>query len=205
MRAINLLPPEAALRVKARRRRVVWILAGLAYIALLAVLTIWWQGRVDSAREDLAQQEQVNQAVQAEMATFAGATDLQAQFDASVVSLTQALQTDINWGRFLNDLGRLIPDRVWLTSFSAAASVDPETFTFGSAQVSGVAFDYPDVASWLRAVDESRFPGLTAAWVPSAAEGTIGEARTITFSSSVALTAEALSSRLLERIPVVNP
>ncbi|MDH3426724.1 MAG: hypothetical protein OEM22_08665, partial [Acidimicrobiia bacterium] len=67
------------------------------------------------------------------------------------------------------------------------------------------AFDYPDVASWLRAVDESRFPGLTAAWVPSAAEGTIGEARTITFSSSVALTAEALSSRLLERIPVVNP
>ncbi|MDH3426195.1 MAG: hypothetical protein OEM22_05935, partial [Acidimicrobiia bacterium] len=90
MRAINLLPPEAALRVKARRRRVVWILAGLAYIALLAVLTIWWQGRVDSAREDLAQQEQVNQAVQAEMATFAGATDLQAQFDASVVSLTQA-------------------------------------------------------------------------------------------------------------------
>lgn len=205
MRTINLLPPEAALRVQTRRRRFFLILAGVAYVALLAVVTVWWQGRVDSAHEDLTAQEQINQSVTGEIATFAGATDLQAQFQASVASLEQALVTDVNWGRFLNDLGRLIPDRVWITNLSATALVDPQTFTFGSAQITGVAFDYPDVASWLRAVDESRFPGLTAAWVPSAAEGAIGEARTINFSSSVAFTAEALSSRLIERIPVVTP
>ena len=205
MRAINLLPPEAALRAQAQRRRLLWVVLGLAYLALLVVLTVWWQGRVESAKDDLAQQQEINQAIEAEIATFAGATDLQSQFDAKVVSLTQALQSDVNWGRFLNDLGRLIPDRVWITSLTATAAVDPVTLTFGVAQISGVAFDYPDVAAWLRAVDESRFPGLTAGWVPSANESTIGEARTIDFTSSLAMSADALSSRLIERIPVVLP
>ena len=205
MRDINLLPPEAALRVQARRRRILWVFVGLAYLALLAVLTLWWQGRVDSAKDDVAQQGQINQSVQAEIDTLAGAQDLQIQFDAKVVSLTQALQPDVNWGRLLNDLGRLIPDRVWLTSLTGSSAFDPTTLTFGTVQVSAVAFDYPDVASWLRAVDSSRFPGVTAGWVPTATETAIGEARTVNFTSSGALTAEALSSRLIERIPVVSP
>lgn len=205
MRAINLLPPEAALRAKAQRRRILWVFVALAYIALLAVLTIWWQGRVSTAKDDLARQQEINRSVEAEIATFSGATDLQSEFESNVASLQLALLTDVNWGRLLNDLGRLIPDRVWLTSLSAQSLLDPETLTFGSVQVSGVAFDYPDVAAWIRAIDESRFPGLTAGWVPGATESEIGDARTIDFTSSIALSQDALSSRIIERIPVVLP
>lgn len=205
MRPINLLPPDVALKAAGRRRRALWIVAGIAYLALLVVATLWWQTRVNEKEDALEEQQAVNQSIQAEAATFSGATEIQELYNENVVAVQSVLLTDINWGRLLNDIGRLIPDRTWLTTFNGLAALDFDTGTFGTVLVNGVAFDYPDVSAWLRAFSEDFFPAGTAVWVPTASEAEIGEARTVDFSSSLALTEAALSTRAGDRIPLVLP
>lgn len=205
MRPINLLPPDVALKAAGRRRRAVWVVAGVAYLALLVAATFWWQSRVGEKEDELADQQAVNQSVAAEAATFAGATELQDLYNENVIAVQSVLITDINWGRLLNDIGRLIPDRTWLTDFNGTAALDFDTGTFGTITVNGVAFDYPDVSAWLRAFSEDFFPAGTAVWVPTASEAEIGAARTVDFSSSLALTEAAISTRAGDRIPLVLP
>ena len=57
MRAINLLPPEALEGAKIRRRRWLALAAALVFIALLAVATVWFQGRVDERKDELTQEQ----------------------------------------------------------------------------------------------------------------------------------------------------
>lgn len=205
MRPINLLPPDVALKAAGRRRRALWVVAGISYLALLVVATLWWQSRVNEKEDALEEQQAINQSIQAEAATFSGAIELQELYNQNVLAVQSVLITDVNWGRLLNDVGRLIPDRTWLTNFSGQAALDFSSGTFGTVTVDGVAFDYPDVSAWLRAFSEDFFPAGTAVWVPSAAEADIGLARTVDFSSSLALTDAALSTRSGDRIPLVLP
>jgi Tfp pilus assembly protein PilN len=205
MRPINLLPPDVALKAAGRRRRALWVVAGISYLALLVVATLWWQTRVNDKEDELEDQQAVNQSIQAEAATFSGAIELQELYNDNVLAVQSVLLTDANWGRLLNDVGRLIPDRTWLTDFNGLAALDFDTGTFGTVTVNGVAFDYPDVSAWLRAFSEDFFPAGTAVCVPTASEAEIGLARTVDFSSSLALTEAALSTRAGDRIPLVLP
>ena len=104
----------------------------------------------------------------------------------------------------LNDLGRVIPDRVWLDGFSGAADADPETGAVGSMQTNGTGFDYPDVSAWLRALDSDRFPAVGGTWVGTAGDSTIGNALVVQFTSTSALTPAAQSNRVDERVPEVG-
>lgn len=202
MRAINLLPPEAFERAKARRRLQLWILLGVVYVGLLVAATFWWQGKVDEKKDELvAEQEKVVQ-LQAEVAGLAEFAALKAEFDNSVLILATALDNDVVWGRLLNDLGRMIPDRVWIDSF--AGTVNPASGAVGEIQVSGTAFDYPDVAAWLRALDSTTFSSVDSAWVTNITQGVIGEIPVVRFSSSTFITEGALSDRLALRIPEIS-
>jgi hypothetical protein len=88
-----------------------------------------------------------------------------------------------------------------MTSFSGAASAD--AVAVGQLSVTGTAFDYPDVASWLRSLDSANFPGVGASWVSSASASQIGAIDIVDFSSSVSLSPEALSERVSTRIPEI--
>lgn len=204
MREINLLPPEAFQRLTARRLRARLILAGLLYLVLLVLLTILWQNRVTSAEDLVTIQQQENATLQQRVSTLAEAQTVVEDYDANTGLIVEALATDLSWGRLLNDLARLIPDRVWLESF-AGASGAPGDATLGTVTVAGVGFSYPDVSAWLRSLDSDRFPGVEGTWVQTAAGGLIGEAGVVNFSSTTSLTAAALSNRVQDRIPVVVP
>jgi Tfp pilus assembly protein PilN len=112
-----------------------------------------------------------------------------------------ALADDLPWARILNDLGRILPDSVWLESFRGSVDEDPATPQVGVVQVTGVGFDFPDVSAWLRSLDSDRFPAATATWVTSVSEGQIGEANVVNFISQTSLTEAARSDRLATRIP----
>jgi hypothetical protein len=73
----------------------------------------------------------------------------------------------------------------------------------GVVSFSGVGFDYPDVSSWLRALDSEDFVGVTGTWVSTAAEGRVGDAEVVTFTSSAVLTSAATTDRADELIPEV--
>lgn len=203
MRSINLLPRKARERAGARRRQALLVLLGLVFLAVLAAGVVWYEGKVGDAREALEAEEQIVAQLESELAELRDLEQIKVSFEARAAVISQILATDIAWGRLLNDFGRLIPPRLWLTSLTASASqLEGDPF-LGVIQVSGTAFDYTDVASWLRVLDSSNFPGVSQTWVATASSSAIGEAAVVNFSSSTALTGEALSDRLDRLVPVV--
>ena len=206
MRTINLIPQEGKRASEARNRMAVYVVIGLVYLALLAAVTVWRQGAVDSAEDELNDQLARNQQLQLEVNSLAGAEDVRREYDANVALLGAALINDVSWGRLINDLGRLIPDRVWVSNYSG--SVNPlvpgaGAVGVGELTVTGTAFGPDDVAAWLRVVDSDRYPGLLGTWASTITAAEIGEAEVVTFGSTTSLTADALSGRLFERLPEI--
>lgn len=201
MRPINLLPPEAHVKEQARERVTRLLLVGLVYIGILVVVTLIWQTRVDEARQQAVVQQDMNRLLEIQIAEFQGVEGLVAEYDANVRLMEAALADDLSWGRILNDLGRILPDSVWLQSFRGTVDTDPTTPAVGSVSVTGVGFDFPDVSAWLRSLDSDRFPAATGTWVTNVSEGLIGEAPVVNFVSQTSLTIAARSDRLDTRIP----
>lgn len=204
MRPINLLPPEAFQRQKSRQLLSRIGILGAAYLVLLVLLTILWSGRVGRAQDALDSQEVENAALQAQIVELQPVGVLVTQYEEDAALIESALAIDISWGRVLNDLGRVIPDRVWLDGFAGSASPDEETGAVGLMQTNGTGFDYPDVSSWLRALDSDRFPAVGGTWVGTVGDTMIGNALVVQFTSSSSLTQAAQSSRVNERIPEVG-
>jgi Tfp pilus assembly protein PilN len=203
MRPINLLPPEAFERLQSRR--LLWrvLLLGLAYIVLLALLTVLWSGRVGDADSQLEDQLATNEELRRELLELQPVNDLVQRYEENAEMVATALANDVAWGRVLNDLGRMIPDRVWLDGFSGATEPD-ESASIGMVQATGFGFDYPDVSAWLRSLDSDRFPGTGGTWVTSVGNTLIGETTVVQFVSQSNLTRNALSNRAGDRIPVVG-
>jgi Tfp pilus assembly protein PilN len=204
MRPINLLPPELEQKKEARRRVIGLIALGVAFLALLAVVTYWQNGKVQVAKDDLASQEQVNQETQQKITALASAQDLRTQYEDGVSRVESVLASDVPWAKLFNDLARVIPDRVWLTSFSGSVAVDEnDPDVVGQVQVGATAFDYPDASAWLRVIDSDVWPAVARGWVTSAQASTIGDNPVIDFQSSASLTTASISSRVENRIPTV--
>jgi len=140
MRPINLLPPEAFQRQKSRQLLTRIAILGAAYLLLLVLLTILWSGRVGRAQDALDSQEVENAALQAQIVELQPVGVLVTQYEEDAALIESALVIDISWGRVLNDLGRVIPDRVWLDGFAGSASPDEETGAVGLMQTSGTGF-----------------------------------------------------------------
>lgn len=201
MRSINLLPPEAHVKEQARERVAKLFLFGIVYVAILVVVTLLWQSRVSEAEQQAVAQQDINRTLESRIAEFGGIEGLVAEYDANVMLMETALADDLSWGRILNDLGRILPDSVWLESFRGAIESDPTTAAVGSVSVTGVGFDFPDVSAWLRSLDSDRFPAATGTWVTNVSEAQIGEAPVVNFVSQTSLTTAARSDRLETRIP----
>src|SRR3990172_2983766 len=203
MRPINLLPPEVAQQRTRRRRVAVAIFGAIAYLVLLVVGMLFWDTKVDAARDDLDAQTDINLSLEREVAALGDSAVTQTQYQAKADLVRSALASDIDWGIFLNDLARLVPPRVWVESFSG--SVVPQTTPGGVGLVSfsGTGFDFPDVSAWLRALESDQFAGITGPWVTTVAQGLIGLEEVVTFSSTAVLTTAAVTDRAETLIPEV--
>ncbi len=207
MRSINLAPREGKKKTQSRRRLLMMAGLGALFVLLLAAITVWRQGAVDDAREDLEAQVSANQSLQAEVAALAGAEDIQNEFNSEAATLSLALANDVSWGRLLVDLGRVIPDKVWVTSYSGSVnrfSADSaEGDGIGQISFSGIAFEPPDVSAWIRVLDSEQYPGVVSSWATGLTKSAIADVEVTNFGSTTALSAGALSDRIFERIPVL--
>lgn len=205
MRTINLAPQEGKKETQSRRRLLLMAGLGALFVLLLAAITVWRQGAVDDAREDLEAQQAANQALQAEVAALTSAEDIQNQFNAEAATLGLALINDVSWGQLLVDLGRVIPDRVWVTSYSGSVNrFNPDAVQdlgIGQISFSGVAFDPPDVATWIRLLDSDQYPGVVSSWATGLTQSAIADQEVTNFGSTTALSEAALSDRIFDRIP----
>lgn len=203
MRPINLLPPEVAEERSRRRRAGLLVVVGIAYVLLLVAGVFYWNTRVSAARAEVEVQEEINSRYEQEVASLADAGALQAQFQARAALVQEALVNDVDWGIFLNDLARLLPERVWVESFNGSILEGEGLGIVGQVSFSGVGFDFPDVSEWLRTLDSGGFSGITGPWVSTASESAIGEEPVVSFSSTAALTEGAVTDRAQELMPEV--
>lgn len=204
MRTVNLLPPEAAQRATARRKTAGFVALGVVYLALLALAALWWQGKATDAEDDLDSQLVLNSRIEAEINSLDGVRTLRSTYEDGVDRLGSALAQDIAWGRLLNDLARIIPDRLWITSMTGNLQANEENpFLLGQVSVTGVAFDFADASSWLRVLDAEEWPALGGGWVSSTSRSLIGESPVVNFTSVASLLDAARSSRVEERTPEV--
>lgn len=202
MRPINLLPPEVA-AARSRRRKAIGLIAlFIVYVLALGAGVVYWNSKVSDARADVTAQEGINAGLRREAAGLAEAEVLKLEFEAQATLVRDALASDVDWGILLNDLARLLPPRVWVQQFTGTVSPE-QPGVAGVVSFSGVGFDYPDVSSWLRALDSEDFVGVTGTWVSTAAEGRVGDAEVVTFTSSAVLTDAATTDRADELIPEV--
>ncbi|NNF65512.1 MAG: hypothetical protein HKN07_14815 [Acidimicrobiia bacterium] len=202
MRPINLLPQESLEKVQARQRIARFVVYGILYLIVLGIITFIWQGRVGSAERRVEDETAINQQLERDVEALADARDLVARYDANVAIIDAALLNEVSWGRVLNDLARMLPDRVWLTTF-AGATADTGDGSLGTVTVEGTAFDVPDVSAWLRSLDSDRFPSVDGTWVSGVNVGLIGEIEVVSFSSATSLTFNAASDRRSSRVPEV--
>lgn len=205
MRAINLLPPESFQRKAGRRRVGGLILLGVGFLAVLAVVTTLLGGRVADIESRTEVQRATNDGYQTQITELAPMEALLAEYTAQRATLETILARDVSWGRVLNDLSRVIPDRTWLTSFSGTTNLALETPGVGSIQMTGVAFDFPDVSAWLRSLDADTFPAGEGTWVSTIVDALEGEIEVLNYTSQTTLTAAADAQRREDRIPEVNP
>lgn len=175
----------------------------VAYVALLAVGVLYWDSKVSAARDDVDAQLEINQSLEREVVALSSAGDLRADYQERSDLVREALATDVDWGILLNDLARLLPPRVWIETFSGTIVAQTTPGVLGQVAFSGVGFDFPDVSAWLRALDSEQFNGVTGTWVSTVAEGIIGDANVVTFTSTAVLTSAAATNRAETLIPEI--
>jgi Tfp pilus assembly protein PilN len=205
---VNLLPPEitGARAFRTVQRRLVLVV--IMVIALAGAGVYWAQGRVNQAQAAVDVTTSQATALQHQQSAYAQVPILLAELDAARAARSQALGQDVLWYRFLNDVALATPANVSLTtmavtvtdpgsatSTTAAATSDPLVPTgIGTMTVTGTAAGYPDVATWMRSI--ATVKGLDASTLQTATrDGASAKAGSITFTTSVVVTATALSHR----------
>ena len=208
MRTINLLPAEQAQKAKKRRGTFGLILFMLFWLVVLAGGAWLLNNQLQGVEDDLAAQRRVNQGLEAEIASLSEARDIKTAYDQTARQIGAILVADINWGSLLNDVGRVIPDDVWLVSLAANRTVpDPGAeggAIFGAVTMTGVAFSYPDASTWIRTLDSAEWDAVGGAWVSNVNLQASDGVSLVRFSSSASITDGALSNRVQDRIPVVE-
>jgi type IV pilus assembly protein PilM len=192
-RRISLLPGEIAVERAARRQVVMAGGAVAAVAAGLFGLFLLRQGSVADAQEAAAHEEARTETLTAQVASLSEVEALEADIAGRRATVEATLTGDVAWTRVLQEVATVLPNDVWLTSFTGtratADGVTPSTVTFAAT-----GFDQTSAARWLLRVGElSSFDGL---WLPNSSKiaGTTGR-ELVQFSSNANLTPAAQSDR----------
>jgi Tfp pilus assembly protein PilN len=197
---VNLLPPEIAER--ARLRRVQVLLAGglAASVGLVGLLHHAASTRVDQAAAQLAKATSGTAVLQAEKSTFAEVDALYAEAAAARDRLTAAMGEEVRFSRLLDGLSTSVPEHVWLKNVTftqdaaaaaAASAGTADAPAIGTVTFTGVGFHHDDTATWLESLEGQE--GFADPYISESTAGLLGARRTVSFTSSVTLTADALS------------
>jgi Tfp pilus assembly protein PilN len=208
MRPINLLPPEQARAARQRRGSAFVVLLFVIFLVALGGLWFLRSQALAAAVDDVDNQRAANARLENDIAALSDAAAALDLYESRSLQITESLAIDVDWGRFLNDLGRVLPPRTWVAALSAGAAPPDETVegtpTYGSVTFTGTAFDYPDASTWFRTLDSTEWSALGGAWVASITQSEIADFSTVDFSSSASLTSQALSNRSTTRIVEIS-
>jgi len=151
-RRVSLLPSSIA-EARTAQRQVVGAGAGVAGLAaILLALFALRSGQVDRAVESAAAEEDRTVVLEAEIASLADVEELQADLSRRTATVTGVLASDIAWTRMLQEVATVIPNDVWLESFTGTAgtATTPGTVTSASPRLPRVMASPSNSAAWTR-------------------------------------------------------
>jgi Tfp pilus assembly protein PilN len=196
MTQVNLLPPEARARQRARRVVAAVIAGAVIIVALLVFVYVLQAARLSRVDKDLTAQQATNGRLETQIAALSQFAKLRDDLNAANAQLGGLLSGQVLWSGVLQDVSMIIPDNMTLSSMNGSLND-----TSGGAQVSangligtitfsGVATDRKTVALWLTRLEEEK--GWVNAWVSSVTSSidTSGN-KVVQFSGSVDLTSDA--------------
>lgn len=201
--SVNLLPPEIAEARRTRRAQAAMSAAVLLAVAVVGGLYYQAHRDVREGQATLAAAHAEQARLQGQVRSYRGVAEVQAELSARAALLAEAMGQEIQWSGYLNDLSLKIPANVWLTSMTASQGTSGVTPvgagapTIGTITFGGTAFTHDDVATWLDGLATEK--GYTNPYFTSSSEAQTAGRNTVTFSSTVQLTPDALSGRYSTR------
>ena len=204
MTQVNLLPPDV--RGRQRTRRLTMIVAGVAVVAVVLLMLVYFlqNSRLMSAQRDLQAQEATNQSLQTKISGLQQFAQLQQAVSQKQAIVSTLLSQQVLWSGVLRDLSMVIPGQLSLSSASGILSVaanpapgapagtaGPSTIV-GNIQFQGESFDYPTVALWLTRLEQVK--GWVNPWVSTASKTDVNGVTIVQFSGTVDLTGDAAVS-----------
>ena len=197
MTQVNLLPPELRQRQATQRTTLFVALAGAAALALVLFFSFMQSAQLQQAEDDLAQQQDVNARVSAQIAELQRFGDLQTELATKEQLIGQVYRNEVSWSGILLDVSRVIPGEAYLTNFtgqiqSTETLGESEAGIVGTLSFTGNVRGADALASWLTRLEQ--VDGWVNAWASSASE-TGPFTRIYQFQSGVDLSAEALTGR----------
>lgn len=204
---VDLLPPEILADRRFRKAR--------GFMALVVVGTLGLSGgafalasqdAATAADELVAEQARTAQ-LQTEAARYAEVPAILASVERARSALGIAMATDIEWYRYLAEMGSVTPEGVWFTGVTltavtptGVAGEDPlaPVDAVGDIATVGRALSYPDIASWMDSLD-----GVTGLDHVLFASGTLDEATAdkpyVDFQVSTKVLSSAYSDRYVSK------
>jgi hypothetical protein len=119
---INLLPPEIGERRLVRRQRTA---IGAVFALLLALLGCWYlleSSQLADARREADGEQAVAAGLRADKAKLQPYAALSAEIAATEQLRTRVYATEIRYSSVMRDVSAIMPDNVWLTKMTAAAT-----------------------------------------------------------------------------------
>jgi hypothetical protein len=119
---INLLPREIGERRLVRRQRTA---IGAVFALLLALLGCWYlleSSQLADARREADGEQAVAAGLRADKAKLQPYADLSAEIAATEQLRTRVYATEIRFSSVMRDVSAIMPDNVWLTKLTAAAT-----------------------------------------------------------------------------------
>ncbi|MBC7373991.1 MAG: PilN domain-containing protein [Frankiales bacterium] len=195
---VNLLPPEIA--EATRLRKIQYGLGGglLAAVGIVALLYVGATGAVADANTELETANASGAALQAQTATYADVTAVYARAASAQAMLTTAMGAEVRYSQYLNDLSLTVPENVWVKNVAFAQAPAPGAAGstvpgIGTVTFTGVGFKHDDVAVWLESLAKQK--GYVNPYFTSSTLALLGNRETVNFTSTVTMTADALSGR----------
>jgi Tfp pilus assembly protein PilN len=200
---VNLLPREVKQRQTVRRRT--GLVAVFGALVVGVILVFWFlQGvRLQDLDDQLAAQNAVNADLQTQVASLQKYADQKASLDQQKALLKSAVADTVEWSGVLNDVSKIQPSAMWLSSLTGTAAAptavvpvpgEPVTPTtgpqlIGTIQFQGNSLDTETISLWLTKLEGPK--GWVNPWMGSATLGDINGTPVWVFSSSVDLDSRA--------------
>lgn len=209
MRRIDLLPVAYMERRRQRRNVATVIVAGLVVFVLLMAWFLLLTTQISDARNELADVQADNRALEAQIAELARFAELEAEVQGKRSALQTVMAGDIDWPAMMTQIAMVIPGDVWLDSFATSAGATEgaspagtETNAIrisrqspvGRIQFIGHSVCMPGVARWL--IRLATVEDFSAIWLNNATEqDSAPGCEQVNFDSTLELSDGAVSNR----------